>query len=100
MVCHTGELSSWGPTSPTTLPFPTCGVDSCSVSLPMTSGMDLGPLARREGLVAVIVQWTEEVTLPIPRSPLNLRLGSLGGVRCSQESKTAVCPCLLVLPPG
>lgn len=92
-MCHAGELSSWGPTNPTTLPFPTCSVDSCSVSLSVARGLDLGPLAGREGLVAVIPQWTEEVTLPIPRLPLNPRLGSLGGVRCSRLGPVVWYPC-------
>lgn len=31
---HAGELSSWGPTNPTTLPFPTCSVDSSVFPFP------------------------------------------------------------------
>lgn len=71
MVCHAGELSSWGPTNPLTLPVPHLQRRLLQCSLPMARGLDLGPLAGREGLVAVIPQWTEEVTLPIPRPPLN-----------------------------
>lgn len=48
---------------------------------------------KREGLVAVIPQWTEEVTLPIPRPPLNPRLGSSGGVRCSRLGSVVWYPC-------
>ena len=50
---------------------------------------------KREGLVAVIPQWTEEVTLPIARLPLNPRLGSLGGVRCSRLGLVVWYPCSL-----